>query len=155
IRVHWYDPYSRFRLHPYIYEKVTADGSPTEYREDRSERLPIHWFMSGDEYHLLDLFQCRRHLFGIDAPTNMYLLGSDDFGRDQFSRVLYNAQVSLFSGLIATLLALTVGLLLDGISGFYDGLIDDVMMAIAEVSIALPWLYLLIAVRAFLPLQIN
>jgi peptide/nickel transport system permease protein len=154
-RVHWYDPDSRFRLHPYIYKVESPQGSNAEYREDRSERLPIHWFVRGDEYRLLGLFQCRRHLFGVDAPANLYLIGSDAFGRDQFSRLLYGGQVSLFSGLFAALLALGVGFLLGGISGFYGGLIDDAMMAVAEISIALPWLYLLIAVRAFLPLQIN
>jgi peptide/nickel transport system permease protein len=154
-KVHWYDPDSSFRLHPYIYKLVSQEGSPADYREDRSEKLPVHWFVTGDEYRLLGIFHCHRHLFGVNAPANLYLLGSDGFGRDQFSRVLYGAQVSLFSGLIAALLALGIGFLLGGISGFYGGLIDDAMMAIAEISIALPWLYLLIAVRAFLPLQIN
>jgi peptide/nickel transport system permease protein len=154
-RVHWYDPDSRFRLHPYIYKVVSQEGSLPEYREDQSEKVPVHWFVGGDQYRLLGIFQSHTHLFGVDAPANLYLLGSDGFGRDQFSRLLYGAQVSLFSGLIAALLALGVGFLLGGISGFYGGLIDDAMMAIAEISIALPWLYLLIAVRAFLPLQIN
>jgi peptide/nickel transport system permease protein len=154
-RVHWYDPDSRFRLHPYIYKVGSPEGSPAEYREDRSEKLAVHWFVTGDECRLLGIFHSHRHLFGVDAPANLYLLGSDGFGRDQFSRVLYGAQVSLFSGLIAALLALGIGFLLGGISGFYGGMIDDAMMAIAEISIALPWLYLLIAVRAFLPLQIN
>jgi peptide/nickel transport system permease protein len=154
-RVHWYDPDSRFRLHPYIYKVVSAEGPLAEYREDQSEKLPIHWFVSGDEYRLLGVFHCQQHLFGVDAPANLYLIGSDAFGRDQFSRLLYGGQVSLFSGLFAALLALGVGFLLGGISGFYGGLIDDAMMAVAEISIALPWLYLLIAVRAFLPLQIN
>jgi len=154
-KVHWYDPNFRFRLHPYIYKVVSPEESSTDYREEQSEKLPIHWLVSGDEYRILGIFQCHKHLFGVDAPANLYLLGSDAFGRDQFSRVLNGAQVSLFSGLIAAVLALGFGFFLGGIAGFYGGLIDDALMAIAEISIALPWLYLLIAVRAFLPLQIN
>src|SRR5262249_6299280 len=87
-RVHWYDPDSRFRLHPYIYKVASPEGSPGEYQEDRSEKLPIQWFTKGDDYQLLGLFHCHRHFFGVDAPANLYLLGSDGFGRDQFSRVL-------------------------------------------------------------------
>ena len=152
-RVHWYDPDSRFRLHPYIYKVGTAQGA--EYQEDRSEKIPVHIFINGDEYRLFGLIRCHRHLFGVAAPANLYLLGSDGFGRDQFSRLLYGGQVSLFSGLLAALLALMVGLITGGVSGFYGGVIDDAIMAVAELSITLPWLYLLIAVRAFLPLQIN
>ena len=152
-RVHWYDPDSRFGLHPYIYKVGNVEGG--EYQEDRSEKVPIHFFMKGDEYRLLGLIRCHRHLFGVAAPANLFLLGSDGFGRDQFSRLLYGGQVSLFSGLIAALFALAVGLIIGGVSGFYGGIVDDLVMAVAELSIALPWLYLLIAVRAFLPLQIN
>ena len=152
-RVHWYDPDSRFRLRPYIYKVGNAEAG--EYHEDQSEKVPLQFFMKGDEYRLFGLIRCHRHLFGVAAPANLFLLGSDGFGRDQFSRVLYGGQVSLFSGLLAALLALAVGLTIGGLSGFYGGIVDDLIMAVAELSIALPWLYLLIAVRAFLPLQIN
>ena len=155
-KVHWYDPDSRLHFHPYIYKVVVSGEGPlSEYVEDRLQKVPVHWWVSGDEYRLLGVFACRRHLFGVDSPENLYLIGSDGFGRDQFSRLLYGAQISLFAGLFAALLALGLGFLLGGISGLYGGLIDEAMMAIAEISIALPWLYLLIAVRAFLPLQIN
>jgi peptide/nickel transport system permease protein len=152
-RVLWHDRDSRFSLRPYIYKVGNAEGG--EYQEDRSEKVPIHFFVKGDEYRLLGLIRCHRHFFGVAAPANLFLLGSDGFGRDQFSRLLYGGQVSLFSGLIAALLALAVGLIIGGVSGFYGGIIDDLIMAFAELSIVLPWLYLLIAVRAFLPLQIN
>jgi len=153
--VHWYDQDSKFHLHPFIYMVVNAEGGAGEYQEDRSARLSIHVFVKGDEYRLFGVIPCHRHLFGVAAPANLYLLGSDGFGRDQFSRLLYGGQISLFSGLLAALLALTVALITGGVSGFYGGIADDLIMAVAELSIALPWLYLLIAVRAFLPLQIN
>jgi peptide/nickel transport system permease protein len=85
----------------------------------------------------------------------MFLLGTDGFGRDQLSRLLYGGQVSLFAGLVAAALSVIVGLLLGSIAGMYGGLIDDLAMRFAEIFITVPWFYLLIAVRAFLPLQIS
>jgi peptide/nickel transport system permease protein len=59
------------------------------------------------------------------------------------------------AGLIATFLSLSIGLLLGGTSGYLGGKFDDTVMRLTEVFIALPWLYLLLAVRAFLPLSLS
>ena len=85
----------------------------------------------------------------------MFLLGSDGFGRDQLSRLLHGAQVSLAAGLLAAAVSLGLGWVLGGLAGFYGGWVDAVVMRGAELFLALPWLYLLLAVRAVLPLHVS
>ena len=109
---------------------------------DPGRRWPVHLFVSG-------------RLFAVAPPGVLFLLGSDAFGRDVFSRLLYGARVSLFTGLLATLVALWLGLMLGTIAGFFGGWLDPLLMRGGELVLALPWLYLLLAVRAFLPLHIG
>jgi peptide/nickel transport system permease protein len=128
-----------FALQPFIYaEKMRGE----QYEEDQSKAFPIHFLFQG-------------HLFGVDEPARLFLLGSDVYGRDQFSRFLYGGRISLLAGLLATVVSIAVGMLLGSLAGFYGGWADQVIMRTAEVFLALPWLYLLFAVRAFLPLAIN
>ena len=94
----------------------------------------------------------RLHLFGT-MPRPLFLLGTDGFGRDQFSRLLHGGRVSLAAGLLAAALSLGAGWLLGALAGFYGRWADAAIMRAADVFLALPWLYLLFAVRAFLPLE--
>jgi peptide/nickel transport system permease protein len=89
------------------------------------------------------------------APEVVFLLGTDAYGRDVFSRLLYGGRVSLFTGLLAAFLSLALGLALGTAAGFYGGWLDRLLMRGGELMMALPWLYLLLAVRAFLPLHIT
>jgi peptide/nickel transport system permease protein len=81
-------------------------------------------------------------------------MGTDGYGRDQFSRFLYGGQISLLAGLLAAALSVTLGIVVGGLAGFYGGWIDEILMRGGELFLALPWLYLLFAVRAVLPLHI-
>jgi peptide/nickel transport system permease protein len=85
----------------------------------------------------------------------LYLLGSDSFGRDQLSRFLYGGRVSLLAGLSGAGLTLLLGLFVGAVAGYYGGWKDDLLMRLAELFLALPWLYLLFALRAFLPLRVS
>jgi peptide/nickel transport system permease protein len=93
-------------------------------------------------------------LFGARPPCGIFLLGTDAFGRDVFSRVLYGGRISMLAGLIATLLALGLGAAAGTIAGYFGGWTDALLMRGGELLLALPWLYLLLAVRAVLPLHI-
>jgi peptide/nickel transport system permease protein len=90
----------------------------------------------------------------IDAASRPHLLGTDTLGRDQLSRLLYGGRISLGVGLLATALALGTGIVLGSLAGFFGGWIDSAVMAAADVFMALPWLYLLLALRAALPLDV-
>jgi peptide/nickel transport system permease protein len=94
------------------------------------------------------------HLFG-STGARIYLLGSDAYGRDQLSRILFGGQVSLLAGLLGAGVTLLLGALIGLAAGYYGGWRDDLLMRVAELFLALPWLYLLFALRAFLPLSAS
>ncbi|HWG88306.1 MAG TPA: ABC transporter permease, partial [Candidatus Acidoferrales bacterium] len=152
-RVHLVDCSGKLHLHPFVYGLKDSGQGFGSYAADCGQVLPLHFFVHGDEYSLLGIFHPTLHLFGVDAPAQVNVLGSDGFGRDQFSRLLYGGQVSLFAGLLAALLALSGALLVGAISGLYGGLTDDALMRLAEVAVAVPSFYLLLAVRSLLPLR--
>src|SRR5437588_879053 len=149
---HFKDQNGSWRLRPFVYALVSKDDG--SYAEDENEKYFLRVFVSGRPFKLGGLFPCSIHLFGVDAGGNVSLMGTDRYGRDQFSRLLYGGQVSLFAGLLAALLSLSLGLILGTVSGFYGKWVDEGLMRIAELFLALPWLYLLFAVRAFLPLSV-
>jgi len=142
IGVHFVDTLGVFHLRPL----VRSAGRTPDY--------PLRFFVSGSTYRFLGLWTFRTHLFGVEEPGRLFLLGTDEFGRDQFSRILWGGQVSLLIGWLATLLALGIGLALGSVAGFFGGWPDAAIMRGAELFLALPWLYLLLAVRAFLPLSL-
>jgi peptide/nickel transport system permease protein len=100
------------------------------------------------------MFTSSRHLFGVDAPGRVYLLGTDSFGRDQLSRLLYGSQISLTVGVVGIAISFTLGLLLGGVSGYFGGWIDTVIMRASELLLSIPSLYLIIALRAVFPIDL-
>jgi peptide/nickel transport system permease protein len=110
--------------------------------------------VKGAPYRLVWLFPSRTHLFGVDAPDYVHLLGTDGFGRDLVSRVLYGGQVSLTVGLVGIVISFTLGLLLGGISGYFGGWVDNTIMRSTELLLTIPGLYLLIALRAVFPVDL-
>lgn len=90
-----------------------------------------------------------------DAPSERFPLGTDGLGRDQWSRLVHGARISLFSGLAAGVLSAGLGLLLGGWAGLSGGRVDRLLTRLMELFLALPWMYLLLAARAFFPLETN
>jgi peptide/nickel transport system permease protein len=154
MRVHCVDISGQFHLRPFVYAQQLREGTFDEYVPDTSHPIPLRFFVTGAEYKLLGLISARIHFFGVDGPP-AFLLGSDAYGRDLFSRMLYGGQISLLAGLLATALALLSGLVIGSIAGFFGGWTDELLMRVAELFLALPWLYLLFAIRAFLPLAVS
>jgi len=103
---------------------------------------------------MLGLVSSNLHLFGVDNGSRVYLLGTDSFGRDEFSRLLYGGQVSLTVGLVGILISFSLGLLLGGISGYVGGATDSVIMRSTELLLSIPSLYLIIALRAVFPIDL-
>jgi peptide/nickel transport system permease protein len=85
-----------------------------------------------------------------DGGSPEYLIGTDNLGRDLLSRLLYGAQVSLLVAVVAVLLSGSVGVLLGLVSGFFGGRVDNLLMAIAEVQLAFPFILLAIAIISVL-----
>ncbi len=153
-RVHFVDAEGRFHLRPFVYEQV-PDDSGLGYREDSSRAHPIRFFVRGEPYEVLGLYAAELRLFGVDEPVRVFLCGTDGFGRDQLSRLVYGGRISLFAGLLAAATSLGLGLALGSLAGFYGRWVDAVIMRGSELFMALPWLYLLLGARAFLPLSIT
>ena len=132
-----------------------APGTPRNTRRIGAASIPCASSFEAPRIGLPDIFSGDRHLFGTDSPGRLFLMGSDDYGRDQFSRFLHGGQISLFAGLLGAGLSLGVGMVLGGLAGFYGAWVDETIMRAAELFLALPWMYLLFAVRMALPLQIE
>jgi peptide/nickel transport system permease protein len=140
-RVHLVDSTGRLQPRPF----VDGPNGPS----------PVRFFVRGARYRLGELFVSDRHLFGVDAPASLFLLGTDGFGRDQLSRLVYGGQISLLAGPFGAAISIAGGLLLGGAAGFFGGWIDALVMRAAELFLAVPWFYLLFAVRMVLPLRVE
>jgi len=155
-RLHFRDS-SGFHLRPFVYAwAVGLNGDqPGSYQEDRSHEYPVRFLISGPSYRLLGAPTLTLHLLGVDEPGKIFLFGSDGFGRDELSRVLYGGQISVAAGISATIITLLAGSAVGIIAGYYGGWIDEALMGVDELFLSLPWLYFLLGVRAFLPLHLS
>lgn len=84
------------------------------------------------------------------APSRVYLLGTDEVGRDLLSRVLYGTRISLLGSLIAVAMGLLIGVPLGLMAGYYGGFIDEIIMRIVDMFLSFPPLLLAMAIAAFL-----
>jgi peptide/nickel transport system permease protein len=111
---------------------------------DRSQKYHLKLFVRGDKYHLFGLVPTNVHLFGVDKPAGIYLFGTDQAGRDIFSRTLYGARISLTVGIMAIFIVIPLGMLVGGISGYFGGWVDNLLMRVVEALMAFPGFYLLL-----------
>lgn len=151
-RVHFVDANGKLHMRPFVYAfRPTRDGS---YEVDETQMYPLRFFVKGSPYKIAAIIPMRTHLFEVREPGYVFLMGTDAYGRDQFSRFLYGGQLSLLAGLLAAAISVLLGVAIGALAGFYGGWPDELLMRGAEVFLALPWLYLLFAVRAAMPLHI-
>ena len=142
---------------PYVYGMYpTYDQFHKKtYAIDKGRKYPIRFIVRGDRHMFLGIVPAEHHLFGVDAPGRIYLFGADVRGRDIFSRLLYGARVSLSIGLIGVLISFIIGLLVGGISGYYGGAIDTLIMRLCEMFMMIPGFYLMLALRAAFPPDLS
>jgi peptide/nickel transport system permease protein len=151
-----------YSFHPPIWPKLSGvhlvvpryESAPGEfiYREVPNDTKPLRFFVHGDEYKLFGMISTSVHLFGTgDKNYPVFLFGADQFGRDIFSRLLYGSQISLSIGIIGILLSFSFGMIIGGISGYFGGGTDTIIMRLCELIMSIPALYLIISLRATFP----
>jgi len=152
-RIHFFDEEGNFHLHPFVYGlKVTVDPKTWQriYIEDKTKKYPIYFFIRSHRYKFWNLFETNIHLFGV-KEGQLFLLGTDRFGRDLFSRNLYAFRTSLSIGLLGVGLAFILGSILGGISGYFGGTVDVIIQRIIELLLCVPQIPLWMALTAALP----
>ena len=176
-QIFWQTEQGQF-IGPHVYPTtqgaVSLETGDRILKRDRTQPSPIHFFVQGSEYQFLQLrlplptrfslpdpkievvdifpgFKSNLHLFGAIGAGKINLLGTDEQARDQFSRLVYGGRVSLSVGLLGTLIAFPIGMLIGGISGYFGGFVDAVLMRVAEVLQTIPTIYLLISLAAVMP----
>jgi peptide/nickel transport system permease protein len=86
----------------------------------------------------------------LSPPSKTHLLGTDELGRDLLSRIIWGSRVSLKVGFVAVGIAITIGISIGAIAGFYGGKVDAVLMRFVDIMLAFPTFFLILAVIAIL-----
>lgn len=86
----------------------------------------------------------------LQPPTLTHLLGTDDLGRDVFSRMVYGARISLSVGFVAVFLSLVIGVTVGAIAGYFGGWVDTLIMRVVEIVMCFPRIFLILMLIAFL-----
>jgi peptide/nickel transport system permease protein len=152
-QVHWTHN-GRFtgpHIYPTTQGPVDIETGDRKITVDTQKPIPLRFFVKGYDYKLFGLIPSNRHLFGSAGEARFNLLGTDDQARDQFSRLLHGGRISLFIGLVGIAISFPLGLLVGGISGYFGGWVDTVLMRLVEVLMTIPGIYLLVALAAVLP----
>ena len=158
-----------FSARPFIYGLERTRSIETNFRWvtkiNKDKRRYLQLFVQGWEYSMIDIeldlpgrtfdidFQAltfTTHLFGVDEGY-IHLFGTDDTGKDIFSRTLHAINTSLAVGFIGVFIAFVLALVIGGVSGYYGGWIDSVIQMITDAVRTVPTIPLFMALAAFVP----
>ena len=152
--IHFFDE-GAFRPHVYALKgKRDMRTFKIVYAPDPNDKRYLQLFARGYSYSFLGLFETDRHLLGLDRgkPEDaLFLLGTDQLGRDVWSRLMLATRTSLTVGLVGVALSLFLGVLLGGISGLYGGVVDTFIQRMIEILRSIPTIPLWMGLAAALP----
>jgi peptide/nickel transport system permease protein len=144
---------------PYV-NGYTFERDPVSFKKvwtlDETKIIPVGLFVRGEPYKMWGIFESDIHLIGArNLGDPFYIMGADKTGRDVFSRIIFSSRISLSIGLVGIALSLTLGVTLGGISGLAGGLVDNFIQRLIEFTLSIPFLPIIIAVAALVPLDWN
>jgi peptide/nickel transport system permease protein len=141
---------------PFVYGhkfKLNTETLRREYTVDESKIQELRFFCQGDKYRFWGLIESRFHFVCPAKDGRLHLLGTDEVGKDMFSRLVYGARISLTIGLLGVGTSFILGILFGGLAGYYGGWIDEGVQRLIEILRSLPHLPLWLALSAILPLN--
>ena len=147
-----------WQLFAKVYKNI--DPSIAKYEPIENDYRKINFFVENKNstYKILGLIPFKYKLFQLECKSpddRIFLLGSDTTGRDVFSRLLYGARVSLSIGFFGIAITMVIGFFVGGLSGYFGGTFDFIAMRFVEFLMAVPSLYLLLAMRSALAPHFN
>jgi peptide/nickel transport system permease protein len=138
---------------PFVYgmkQEFNMETFRRTFVKDTTEKYYLHFFVRGDPYKLWGLFPGNIHLFGSEEGP-VFLFGTDELGRDLFSRVVYGARISLTIGLVGVFISFLLGIILGGISGYLGGTFDEIIQRTIDFLMSIPSIPLWMALSAAVP----
>jgi peptide/nickel transport system permease protein len=138
---------------PFIYGVKRERSIATNFRWvtviDTEDKRYLQWFVRGDDYRLFGI-KSNIHLFGVDKGF-IHLFGTDDTGKDIFSRTLHAIYTSLAVGTLGVLISFVLALIIGGVAGYFGGYIDGAIQMVTDAVRTIPIIPLFMAIAAFIP----
>ncbi len=153
-QVHFIDSKGTLHWRPFVY-KLGNTIDPKTFQvawvEDTTKIYPIQFFVQASPYKIFGVIPTNIHLFGVEKGGSLYMLGTDKQGRDLFGKAAQAGRISLTMSLFGTIVSVGVGSVLGVISGYYGGVVDDVIQRFVEFVNAFPQLPLWLALASIVP----
>jgi len=150
-RIHIYCPEVGFTA-PFVYgvkREVDLVAFTRTYVPDTSVRYPVKFFSRGEPFRLWSIIEVETRLISSEGP--MFLLGTDQLGRDMLSRIIVGSRISLSIGLVGVFFTFVFGMSLGAISGYAGGIVDNFIQRVIELIMCIPAIPMWMALVASLP----